>query len=207
MPVRGPICLQAKSCHLHAQVSSDAAAPQGNCHSWLGRAVPTAACMEIQHLGEPLSTKQTSVGHKPLLKARRATSVHMKFSLLGFCLQQQLLLLILLTRSKGQASIGESQGFNNGLCSRPTLQGLTPLYGPTFEHVRSYRTLGEALSSLQVRRNVTGSYLEGLSGEHSQLEAALEASQVHDLMAAYLVVLSSALYDSGCGHTQSPALL
>ena len=85
--------------------------------------------------------------------------------------------------------------------------GLTPLYGPTFEHVRSYRTLGEALSSLQVRRNVTGSYLEGLSGEHSQLEAALEASQVHDLMAAYLVVLSSALYDSGCGHTQSPALL
>ena len=51
------------------------------------------------------------------------------------------------------------------------------------------------------------SYLEGLSGEHSQLEAVLEASQVHDLMAAYLVVLSSALYDSGCGHTQSPALL
>ena len=79
--------------------------------------------------------------------------------------------------------------------------GLTPLYGPAFEHVRSYRTLGEALSSLQVRRNVTGSYLEGLSREHSQLEAALEASQVHDLMAAYLVVLSSALYDSGCGHT------
>ena len=69
-----------------------------------------------------------------------------------------------------------------------------------------YRTLGEALSSLQVRRNVTGSYLEGLR-EHSQLVAALEASQVHDLVAAYLVVLSSALYDSGCGHTQSPALL
>ena len=55
--------------------------------------------------------------------------------------------------------------------------------------------------------DVTGSYLEGLSGEHSQLEAALGASQVHDLMAAYLVVMSSALYDSGCGHTQSPALL
>ena len=54
-------------------------------------------------------------------------------------------------------------------------------------------------------RNVTGSYPEGLSGEHSQLEAVLEAS--HDLMAAYLVVLSSALYDSGCGHTQSPALI
>ena len=49
--------------------------------------------------------------------------------------------------------------------------------------------------------------LEGLSGEQSQLEAALEASQVHDLMASYLVVLSSALYDSGCGHTQSSALL
>ena len=52
-----------------------------------------------------------------------------------------------------------------------------------------------------------GLILEGLSGEHSQLEAALEASQVHNLMAAFLVVLSSALYDSGCGHTQSPALL
>ena len=49
--------------------------------------------------------------------------------------------------------------------------------------------------------------MQSLSGEHSQLEAALEASQEHDLMAAYLVVLSSALYDSGCGHTQSPALL
>ena len=35
----------------------------------------------------------------------------------------------------------------------------------------------------------TGSYLEGLSGEHSQLEAALEASQVHDLITAYLVML------------------
>ena len=59
--------------------------------------------------------------------------------------------------------------------------------------------------------DVTGSYLEGISGElfseHSQPGAALEASQVHDLMAAYLVVLSSALYDSGCGHKQSPALL
>ena len=61
--------------------------------------------------------------------------------------------------------------------------------------------------SLQVRRNVTGFYLEGLSGANSQPEAALEASQVHDLMAACLVVLSSALYDSGCGHTQSPVLL
>ena len=30
---------------------------------------------------------------------------------------------------------------------------------------------------------------------------------MHDLMAAYLVVLSSALYDSDCGHTQSAALL
>ena len=46
-----------------------------------------------------------------------------------------------------------------------------------------------------------------LACKHSQLEAALEASQVHDLMAAHLVVLGSALYDSGCGHTQSPALL
>ena len=51
------------------------------------------------------------------------------------------------------------------------------------------------------------SYLEDLSGEHSQPEAALEASQVHNLKAAYLVVLSSAPYDSGWGHTQSPALL
>ena len=41
----------------------------------------------------------------------------------------------------------------------------------------------------------------------SQLEAALEGSQVHNLMAAYLVVLSSAVHNSGCGHTQSPALL
>ena len=30
---------------------------------------------------------------------------------------------------------------------------------------------------------------------------------MHDLMVAYLVVLSCALYDSGCGHTQSPAMI
>ena len=38
----------------------------------------------------------------------------------------------------------------------------------------------------------------------------LGASQVQDLVAAYLVVLSSAssaLYDRDCGHTQSPGLL
>ena len=92
------------------------------------------------------------------------------------------------------------------VASLPCMDPLTSMSEATGPWARPEAAFKFGATSLGLISDKTWS-LEGLSGEHSQLEAALEASQVHDLTAAHFVVLSSALYDSGCGHTQSPALL